>query len=222
MAWMVEPENPDNHGTFGGTPDDAPRAPAGVAFSADGKFLASIQPKHTELTSPSGLKPDTHWPVRIWSTDGKGLVRSLQGHANPVTSVAWSKDGTVIATGDEKGTVILWDAATGKELWQRKLVGRDDTAGRINAVALSPTDNTVAVAVSMGSGKGSERVALFAAKDGRDYYHLTGPSALPVSSVAWGLDGTFLVTGCGTAGKPIAETEPGKPAVGYVIVWERK
>ena len=43
--------------------------------------------------------------------------------------------------------------------------------------------------------------------------------SIPVSSVAWSPDGTFLVTGCGAAGQAIEQTEP---AVGEVVVWERK
>jgi RNA polymerase sigma factor (sigma-70 family) len=221
LTWMIETETPEGHGTFGGVaPKDAPPIPSGVAWSPDGKRLASISLKATRPPGTiSGPAPDSHWPVRIWSTEGEGLVRSLLGHDERVTALAWSKDGNVIASGDEKGTVILWDAATGKELWRRRFRGRDNTDGRINALALSPADNTVAVAVSMGSGKGPERVALLSAADGKDGEHLMRPWSVPVSSLAWSKDGTFLVTGCGSAGQVITET---KPLVGEAVIWQRQ
>jgi|GEM_PF-1603841 len=220
IAWMLDLEDPTGHGTFGGTtPKDAPPAPAGVAWAPDGKRLAAIHPKHTKRTFPSGVTPDTHWPVRIWSTEGKGLIRSLLGHEYPVTALAWSKDGKVIASGDEKGTLILWDAETGKELWRRAFRGRDLTDGRINALVISPLDNTIAAAVSLGSGKAAERVVLLDSANGKELEQLIGPGHYPVSSVAWSKDGTFLVTGCGAADQPVVRWDP---FIGEVVVWKRE
>jgi RNA polymerase sigma factor (sigma-70 family) len=220
-AWMFEPEKPENYGTSSyavTAPKDAKPVPVGLAWSAGGKSLAVITPKHTQRTFPSGITPDTHWPVRLWSVAAEESVRGLFGHDDPVTAVAWSKDGKVIASGDEKGIVILWDAASGKELWRHAFKGRDDTLGRINALAISPADNTVAVAVSLGSGKGPERVVLLDPMKGEDIGRVMRWS-IPVASVAWSPDGKFLVTGCGAAGQAIKQTEP---AVGEVVVWERK
>ena len=69
----------------------------------------------------------------------------------------------------------------------------------------------------MGSGKGPERVALLG-PDGKDVQHLMRWN-YPVAAVAWSPDGKFLVTGCGSAGQAIKQSEP---AVGEVTVWERK
>ena len=105
-----------------------------------------------------------------------------------------------------------------QELWRKKFTGRDETDGRINALAFSPADNTLATAVSMGSGKGPERVVLLAGESGKDVDHIMR-WPIPVSSVTWSHDGQFLVTGCGAAGRVIGQTEP---QVGEVVVWERK
>jgi WD40 repeat protein len=221
MSWMVEPEDPANHGTFGGpAPKGAEPGPASVAWSPDGKQIACIRPKRTERTFPSGLVPDTHWPVTLLTDTGQGWGQSaLLGHDHRVTALAWSNDGKLLASGDEKGTVIGWDPKTRRQLWRQQFCGRDRTDGRINALAIAPTDNTVAVAVSMGSGKGAERVTLLAATDGKELESLMRPWHLPVSCVAWSNDGTLLVTGCGAAGQVVTET---KPLVGEVVLWERR
>src|ERR1700730_15855580 len=41
------------------------------------------------------------------------LVRTLTGHSSWVNSVAWSRDGKMIAAGSDDTTVIVWDADTG-------------------------------------------------------------------------------------------------------------
>jgi hypothetical protein len=46
------------------------------------------------------------------------LLGYFYGHTAPVTSVALGAGGTVLASGDEAGTIILWDVATGQQLSQ--------------------------------------------------------------------------------------------------------
>ena len=188
----------------------AAMVPAGVAWSKDGKRLALIRSEQV------GDK----WPVVLWSGDSDGPVELLAGHMDRVTCVAWSADGKVIASGDEKGTVILWDAATGKELWRKTFHGRDEPIGRVNALAFSPADTTLAAAVSLHTGRGVERVVLLNSNDGKNLEHLMRPWVVPVTSLAWAKDGNRLVTGCGwVLGLPMNQNEK---AVGEVVVWERK
>ncbi|MCI0702643.1 MAG: WD40 repeat domain-containing protein, partial [Planctomycetia bacterium] len=196
-----------------------PEKPAGVAWSKDGKRLAFIHYQNV----------DGKWPVGI-ETEGKPAM-VLAGHTEQVTCLAWSKDGKVIASGDEKGTVILWDAETGKELWRKEFKGGDpnklpfgqpidEKPARINSLAISPFDNTVAAAVSFGAGNKRERVVLLAAKDGKEEDQLMRAWMIPVSSVAWPNDGKFLVTGCGIP--PGVTIKMSDQPTSEVVVWERK
>src|SRR6516164_5885855 len=65
----------------------------------------------------------------------------LAGHKSVVTSVAFSSDGTTLASSSDDRTVKLWDLATGKNILTFR--GHSDT---VMAVAFTPNGRTVASA----------------------------------------------------------------------------
>jgi WD40 repeat protein len=69
-----------------------------MAFSADGRLLASGSDDHT---------------VRLWDTATGALRQTLKGHSGGVQSVAFSPDGRLLASGSDDQTVRLWNTATG-------------------------------------------------------------------------------------------------------------
>ena len=54
--------------------------------------------------------------VRLWDAATGKAMKTLSGHTDDVSALAYSPDGKVIATGSGDNTVRLWDAATGEAL----------------------------------------------------------------------------------------------------------
>ena len=60
-------------------------------------------------------------------------ITTYQGHTSPVYTVAWSPDGTRIASGGNDSTVQIWDVRTG-----RRLVLYSGHVGSVYTVASTP------------------------------------------------------------------------------------
>ena len=77
--------------------------------------------------------------MRLWDAATGKELKALRGHSGSVSTLAYSPDGKVIASGSWDKTVRLWDAATGEAL--KTLSGH--TIG-VSALAYSPDGRVIA------------------------------------------------------------------------------
>ena len=79
-----------------------------AALSPDGQLLA--------VAGQSALLPQGDERVLLISLPGGDLVRSLQGHTQPIRGLKFSPDGKRLVSGSDDNTARVWDVATGLSL----------------------------------------------------------------------------------------------------------
>ena len=140
-----------------------------IAYSPNGNFLA--------VGAAIGV-----W---IYDVHTGAELELLTGHTDGVTSIAFSPDGTTLASGGNWGdeTVRLWDVAT----WRPKvaLTGHKDS---IDCVVFSP-DSTM-----LASGGSDKVVQLWDARTGQPMARLVAHTRW-ISSIAFSPDGYTLASG---------------------------
>src|SRR5258706_3580252 len=133
----------------------------------------------TSLSQASQVSaPPTPTPTIL-----KTLLYTYRGHLQPVRSIAWSPDGTRLASGSNDGTAQVWDAANGRHVYTYH-----GHQGRVNTVAWSPDGKRIA------SGSDDGRVQVWDAANGGHVYTYRGHSD-HVKAVAWSPDGKRIVSG---------------------------
>jgi WD40 repeat protein len=107
----------------------------------------------------------------------------LEGHRNPVTSVAFSSDGSRIVSGSDGNTVRIWDAMSGVTLHTLK-----GHTGLVTSVAFSSDGLRIV------SGSWDHTVRIWDAASGVTLHTLKGHTG-SVLSVAFSFDGLRIASG---------------------------
>jgi hypothetical protein len=119
----------------------------------------------------------------VWDLQSGKLLRILEGQKGFVNGVAFSPDGSILATGGGDKRILLWDPKTGRLL--QTLRGH---AASVNRIAFSRDGKTLATASDDGT------VRFWNPGEGTQRQILKGPNK-PVKAIAFSSDGTTLAAG---------------------------
>ncbi|MGA2254292.1 MAG: hypothetical protein ABSG53_06480 [Thermoguttaceae bacterium] len=146
------------------------------------------------LAEAHELEQAFRWNLGAWSPEVHCLDRMLS-HPGPVEAVAFSPDGTLVATGCEDGKVRFWEVASGRSRGQPL-----PHPGPVHCLAFHPKGEILL------SGCGDGMARLWNVTSGHligspmEHYRVTGPASewpyeTGIMSAAVSPDGRTLITG---------------------------
>jgi WD40 repeat protein len=171
-----------------------------LAFSPDGATLAagddqgrprssfgSVSVFSASYTAAGATTDDTDDPlrgVRLWDVENRQICGWFDwtGRGNAVRSVAFSPDGSLLATGGAVGEVLLWDVSGGQS--RTNLLGHSQP---VDCVAVSPDGKTIA------SGSPDKTVRLWDLARGTEQGRMEGQDGW--TALAFSSDGKRLAAG---------------------------
>ena len=186
-------------------PGDADSRVVSVAFSPDGKVLASVssrvslwdvateqriatfrgdQPLSVAFSPDGNILAVGTWnsTIELWDVATRQRSATLQGHTGAVTSVAFSRDGTLASASRDK-TVRLWNVRN-----RQQTANLQRHTGVVFSVAFSPDGTRLA------SGSEDGTVRLWDTATRTEMAALVG-GGLGVRSVSFSPDGALLASG---------------------------
>jgi uncharacterized protein with WD repeat len=150
-------------------------------FTAHAAALQAVAFSPAQARGEIIASASTDGEAKIWRRDDGGILQTLK-HPGGITSIAFSPDGTYLATSGYDSNVMVWRTADGA--LTKTLVGH---SGAVWTVAYSPDGNSIA---SSGEDK---TIRLWNAATGELLKTLTG-HALNVWSVTFSPDGRTLAS----------------------------
>ena len=167
--------------------------------------------------------------VELWEAKSGKKLHTLNGHSDWVRSIAFSPDGTLLASGSSDMTVKLWEVSTGTSI--TTLIGHTDA---VRSAAFSPDSTRLATGAADKSVKlwdvktganidtlGSTNNSLSAKQAIRSIMRGTnsGPHAYSADCVAFSPDGTLLASGSSGETSNCGKSKRGKISQLFRGLW---
>jgi uncharacterized protein with WD repeat len=153
-------------------PADGKAVCAMVCFSPDGRTLAISQ----------------NAVIWLWDVVEQKATRSLRGHTEYVSSLAFSKDGTTLVSASLDATVRVWNPADGKERMKLECGNFNGNDLCTPVMAIAPDSKTLAYS------KADKSIHVINLGDGKEIFSATGhqKDELSVASLAFSPEGKTL------------------------------
>jgi WD40 repeat protein len=180
---------------------------AAVVVAARGGNPLSIFTPSTPTISATATA--TFTPLPTATPNATTFVRFTQ-HTKQVNIVAWSPDGSLIASGSDDQTILIWNAATGQVLHTLHHLPDD-----INAISWSPDGRRIAAA--------SDDIAVWDVNSGSLLFTYTGhvlSGTEPlddVNTVAWSPNGSYIASGGDDHTVQVWDANNGTPLLVYPV-----
>jgi WD40 repeat protein/uncharacterized caspase-like protein len=150
-------------------------------FDANARFT-SLTLSHDDGTLATGGLGE----IKLWDVTSGRQIGILKGGAKPITNLAFSRDGLLLAASREDNSISIWDTKTGGEL--RTLVGH---TGNINSIDFSPDTKLLAAASDDGStflwdtATGEHILSLISLDDGGEWITVTPQGMFDGTPISW-------------------------------------
>jgi WD40 repeat protein len=188
-------------------------ATAAIAVSPDGSHLVTAGSTSSAQTvdQQTGSRLGAHTAV-VWdATTGKRLL-TLRSEGASIDDVAYSRNGSSIATGGSDGAATVWNARSGRRLF---VLRGSDGAGGFLSVSFSPDGTLLATADRL------DRIRIWNLRTHR--MTRTISSSAPLCGIAWSPSGALIGAGqCGSYNfSPNLETRVWSARTGRLVFHTR-